>query len=454
MIQLLVTILAFVVAISILVVVHEYGHYLMARLMGVKVLKFSVGFGRPLWRRKLGRDRTEWIVAAVPLGGFVKMLDEQEGDVPKSELHRAFNRKSLWRRSLIVLAGPLANFLFAIVAYAAINLHGVEGIRPVIGRVIENSLGAKAGFQAGDEILRIDDLAVQSWDHRRLYIYERALDGDTVQFQVRDRNRMLQDRRIDFAGVPAADVGSGVIERHIGLVPDIPEPLAVIGHVEPDSPASKAGLKNADRVVMADQQPIGVWADLVKYISQRPEQEIRLIVERSSTQTEIKVVPQPIERNGKKFGRIGAGVKIPEIPPTMRTVVRYSIGAAVREATDTTWHMSVLTLKMLWKMLRLEVSTKTISGPLTIAQYAGVSAQIGIDRFILFLAVVSVGLGVLNLLPVPILDGGHLLFYVAEGINGKPLTDRVVQWGQQIGIVLLIGLMALAFYNDIMRLLG
>jgi len=284
-------------------------------------------------------------------------------------------------------------------------------------------------------------------------MYERALDQATIHFQVRDSDRIIQERRIDFSSTPAADVGSGVLERHIGLVPQLPEPLAIIGHVEPGSPAESSGLQKGDQVTKADHQPIRVWADLVKWVSERPGKPVHLNVDRAGTVVGITVTPASVERAGKTFGRIGAGVELPPVPRDMMVTVRYPAGTALWEATETTWRMSVLTLKMLWKMVSLEVSTKTISGPLTIAQYAGVSAQIGLDRFILFLAVVSVGLGVLNLLPVPVLDGGHLLFYVAEGIHGKPLSERVIQWGQQVGVVMLIALTGLAFYNDIVRLL-
>jgi len=453
MIQLLITIAAFIVAISVLVVIHELGHYSVARLMGVKVLRFSVGFGKPLWQRKIGRDRTEWVIAAVPLGGYVKMLDEHEGEVSRHDLPRAFNRKPLWRRAFIVLAGPLANFLFAIAAYTAINMVGVEGIRPVVGKVIDGSLGQRAGFKVGDEWLTIDGQAVQSWDERRLYLYERALDHAVVRFTVRDRDRAVQERYLDLSSLTAADVGSGLLERQVGLVPLIPEPPAVIGAIEEGSPASLAGLRKGDRIIAVNGQPVHIWADLVAKVSAQPGKELQLSVQRDGQSVELRVTPASVQREEKTYGRIGAGVDMPPLPPESRVRVHYPPGTALVEGAETTWRMSILTLKMLWKMLKLEVSTKTISGPLTIAQYAGVSAQIGLDRFVLFLAVVSVGLGVLNLLPVPILDGGHLLFYAVESVKGSPLSDRALQWAQQVGIALLVALMALAFYNDIVRLL-
>ena len=453
MIELLITVVAFVIAISVLVVVHELGHYSVARLSGVEVLRFSVGFGKPLWTRRIGKDRTEWVIAAVPLGGYVKMLDEHEGEVPKAELPRAFSRQSLWKRAAIVLAGPFANFLFAILAYTAVNIVGLEGLRPVVGTVAQNSLGQKAGFRAGDEWLSIDGQPVQSWDERRLYLYEKALDRATVRFTVRDRDRLMQERLLDLSSLTAAEVGAGLLERQLGLAPAIPELIPVIGTVEDGSPAARAGLRKGDRVTSIDGRPVRVWSDLVEIVSARPNEPLRIAIERDGRTETLQLTTQAVERGGRKFGRIGAGVEIPPLPPESKVLVRYPPLTALTEGAETTWRMSVLTLKMLWKMLRLEVSTQTISGPLTIAQYAGASVQIGFDRFLLFLAVVSVGLGVLNLLPVPVLDGGHLLFYAVEGIKGSPLSERAMHWGQQVGIALLIALMALAFYNDFMRLL-
>jgi len=450
---LLFTILAFVVAISVLVVVHELGHYWVAKRLGVKVLRFSVGFGRPLWLRRFGRDQTEWSIAAIPLGGYVKMLDEHEGEVPANELPRAFNRQPVWKRVLIVLAGPAFNFLFAVTAYSAINLVGIEGLRPVVGRVAEGSLAERSGFRPGDELLSIDNQSVQSWDERRLYLYEKALDRAVVHFEVRDRDGLRQQRTLDLSSVSPADVGAGMVERLIGLSPKLPELLPIIGFLDADGPAAKAGLHVGDRILSVNGQAVHTWSDLVTIVSSRPGEPLRFILERGSARQEIVLAPNTVEQSGKPVGRIGAGVRIPVIPDEMRVTVRYTPTIAVATGAETTWRMSLLTLKMLGKMLMLEVSTQTISGPLTIAQYAGASARIGFESFVLFLAVVSVSLGVLNLLPVPVLDGGHLLFYLVEGVTGRPLSERSLYWGQQVGIALLFMLMALAFYNDIVRLL-
>jgi len=447
------TVLAFIIAISVLVVVHEFGHYWVARRLGVKVLRFSVGFGRPLWLRRFGRDQTEWSIAAIPLGGYVKMLDEHEGEVRQEELPRAFNRQPVWKRVLIVLAGPAFNFVFAVVAYSAINLAGIDGLRPVVGRVAESSLAERSGFRPGDEFLTIDTQPVQSWDERRLYLYEKALDRAMVHFEVRDRDGLRQQRTLDLSSLSPADVGAGMVERLIGMSPQLPEVLPVIGFLDGDGPAAKAGLNIGDRILSVNGQSVRTWSDFVSIVSSRPGEPLRFIFQRGAGRQEIVLAPQAVEQSGKTIGRIGAGVRIPAIPDEMRVTVRYAPTMAIVEGVETTWRMSLLTLKMLAKMLQLEVSTKTISGPLTIAQYAGASARVGFDSFVLFLAVVSVSLGVLNLLPVPVLDGGHLLFYLVEGVTGRPLSERVLYWGQQVGIALLFMLMALAFYNDIVRLL-
>jgi len=453
MIEFFYTLIAFVVAISVLVVVHEFGHYWVARRMGVKVLRFSLGFGKPLWMRRFGRDQTEWVIAAVPLGGYVKMLDEHEGKVAKKDLARAFNRQPTLKRVAIVVAGPLFNFLFAILAYSILNMVGTEGMRPVVGKVAESSLAQQAGFRQGDEFIAIDGHKVQSWDQRRLYLYARALDRATVTFTVRDLDGLTQERVLDLSSLSAADVGAGLLERQVGLFPSLPELEPVIGTLDERGTAAQAGLLVGDRVIAIDGHPVKTWQDMVKTVSAQPDVSLHLRVERNGVTQEFSVTPQPVESAGQRIGRIGVGVRIPELPANMRVMVRHAPLSALAEGVETTWHMSALTLKMLVKMLKLEVSTKTISGPLTIAQYAGASAQIGLDRFVMFLAVVSISLGVLNLLPIPVLDGGHLLIYLVEGIQGKPLSETVLHWGQQIGIALLIALMALAFYNDFMRIL-
>jgi len=451
MIDLLIYAAAFIVALGILVVVHEFGHYWVARVLGVKVLRFSVGFGKPLWQRRIGKDRMELVVAAVPLGGYVKMLDENEGPVSTRERRRAFNRQPVWKRMAIVLAGPFFNFLFAVLAYWLVFVVGVAGLKPVVGSVLPDSYAARAGFTAGDEILSIDGEPIVAWDQRRLYLFRKALAREKVEFQVRDASEKTFLRTLDLRDFPVTRVNATLLERGIGLIPYLPEVLRVVGAVEP-GPARDAGMKVGDEIVAIDGQSMNSWKAVRDAISARPGETLRMTVLRDGQRLELQVIPSPVEINGKKIGRINVAPSLAPLPDTMRVQIAYGPLDALHEAAASTWSMSVLTVEMLYRMLLLEVSTKNISGPLTIAQYAGHSAQIGLIPFIMFLAVISISLGVINLLPIPILDGGHLLYYVVEAIKGSPVSERTLAWGQQFGIAVLIALMTLAFYNDITRL--
>lgn len=447
------SVIGFILAIGILVVVHEFGHYWVARKMGVKVLRFSVGFGRPVWRKRAGPDQTEYVVSALPFGGYVKMLDENEGEVPTEERHRAFNRQSVPRRMAIVFAGPAFNFIFAIVAYAVVFMLGIDGLKPVVGKVAPDSIAARAGFAAGDEIVAVDGKPNQTWDQHRLYLYERAIDGEGVHMTVKTTTGELVERELDLSGLRARDVDEGLLERSIGLFGYMPELAPILGEIEADSAAANAGLQSGDRVLAVNGAPVATWAELVAKIQAAPKQVLTFEVMRGDTRQTLKVVPAAHEDGERTVGRIGAGPQLPELPPEWRAQLRLGPVDALAKATADTWSMSVLMLKMLWKMLTLEVSTKNISGPITIAQYAGFSVQIGFDRFLMFLAVVSISLGVLNLLPIPILDGGHLLFYAIEGIKGSPVSDRALGLGQRFGMAVLLSLMVLAFYNDFVRVL-
>ncbi|HLQ26421.1 MAG TPA: RIP metalloprotease RseP [Acidiferrobacterales bacterium] len=453
MIEFLYSLIGFIVAISILVIVHEFGHYWVAKKLGVKVLRFSVGFGKALWTRRAGADQTEYVLAALPLGGYVKMLDENEGKVPKKEQHRAFNRQSIPKRTAIVLAGPLFNFLFAILAYWLLFIVGMDGIKPVIIKLTPGSIAEQGGFRVGDEIVSIDGKRTLSFDQHRLYLFQKALDRSEVDVEVRDADGYLQTRHLNFSSLSAQEVSAGLLEQNIGWYGYIPEIPPVIGFVEAQSPAAKAGLKAGDRIAEIDGHNVQTWQEAVAWISKSPDQTLRLVVQRDGALIKMEVTPRATQSAGKTVGKIGAGVQAPQIPPEWRIKVRYGPVQALWQGVENTWLMSALTLNVLYKMLKLEVSTENISGPISIARYAGYSAQIGWDRFLMFLAVVSISLGVLNLLPVPVLDGGHLLYYAIEAVKGSPVSEQALEWGQRVGAVLLVGLMILAFYNDFVRIL-
>lgn len=447
------TILSFVFAIGVLVVVHEYGHFWVARTLGVKVLKFSVGFGRPLWTRKFGKDKTELIVASIPLGGYVKMLDENEGDVPEEEKHRAFNRKPLWVRICVVIAGPLFNFIFAVAAYTLVFGMGMDDIKPDIEEVRKESIADAAGIRAGDSIVEIDGMQVRGWSEHRIHLMRKAMSRSIVEMKVVSEAGIEKNVALDLSGIKLNRIRGNVLGDVVGVYPIKRNILPIINDVL-DGPARTAGIKAGDRVVSVNGSKTETWAQLVKIIAANPEKELVFIVSRNGIKRSVPLVPDKVMINDRVTGRINVKVLVPKIPRDKIISLDYSLADSAVVAINQTWNMSILTLQMLYKMLTLEVSTKNISGPITIAEYAGKTAKIGVDSFIMFLAVVSISLGVLNLLPIPILDGGHLLFYLIEGVKGSPLSENAMLAGQQIGFFLLAGLMILAFYNDLLRLFG
>jgi regulator of sigma E protease len=453
-VSVLISIVAFALAVSLLVSFHEFGHYWVARRLGVKVLRFSVGFGQPLWRRVAGPDQTEYVLAAIPLGGYVKMLDEREGEVPASELPRAFNRQPVGKRIAIVAAGPLFNFFLAVVAYWLMFMLGVTGIKPVVGAVTPESLAAEAGFRAGDEIVTVNGEATETWENASIAIIEGALEGGDIDVTVARANGAT--RRLTLALHDTRQVlGDENLLDVLGIRPWEPRLAPVLGELTEGGAAARAGLKPGDRIVSANGERIEGWQAWVDYVRAHPDQGLRLQIRRGGEWMTVEVHTDAELENGARVGRIGAYPRVDAAQiEAMRVQVQYGPVRALGLAAEKTWDFSILTVRVLWKLVTGEASLKNVSGPITIAQYAGVSAVIGLSAFLGALAVFSISIGILNLLPVPILDGGHLLYYFIELIKGSPVSETTEAIGQRIGLAVLAGLMALAFYNDFARLLG
>lgn len=452
MISFLTSIGALIVTLGLLIAFHEFGHYWTARRLGVKVLRYCIGFGKPIWLRRYGADQTEYAIAAIPLGGYVKMLDEREGEVAPQEQHRAFNRQPVWRRFAIVAAGPIFNFIFAIFAFWLMYLIGVPGIKPVVGEVVPQSAAAIAGLQSGDEIIAVDDESTPTWNTARIALLDKALDNDSVRLQVRDADGSLRNLLVSLDGLTAEAKQKDLL-RYLGVSPWRPVLPAVLGELESGGPASKAGLQNGDRIISADDVVIENWRGLVEFIRQHPARSVQLEIERDGLPQSVTVATDIKVINEVSVGYIGAApASSGPLPKNLQAEIQYPVFEAIAAAGEKTWQLSVLTIRMIGKMILGEVSVTNLSGPITIATYAGYTASAGLSAFLYFLAVVSISLGVLNLLPVPMLDGGHLMYYLIEIVTGSPLSEDVQIGLQKIGIVLLIMLMTLALYNDIARL--
>ncbi|NVZ49273.1 sigma E protease regulator RseP [Pseudomonas sp. B6002] len=439
------------VALGVLVTFHEFGHFWVARRCGVKVLRFSVGFGMPLVRWH-DRHGTEFVIAAIPLGGYVKMLDEREGEVPADQLDQSFNRKTVRQRIAIVAAGPIANFLLAMVFFWVLAMLGSQQVRPVIGAVEADSMAAKAGLAAGQEIVSIDGEPTTGWGAVNLQLVRRLGESGTVNVVVREQDSTTETPRelaLDH-WLKGADEPDPI--KSLGIRPWRPALPPVLAELDPKGPAQAAGLKTGDRLLALDGQSVGDWQQVVDLVRVRPDTKIVLKVERDGAQIDVPVTLSARGEAKAAGGYLGAGVKGVEWPPSMVREVSFGPLAAIGEGAKRTWTMSVLTLESLKKMLFGELSVKNLSGPITIAKVAGASAQSGVADFLNFLAYLSISLGVLNLLPIPVLDGGHLLFYLVEWVRGRPLSDRVQGWGIQIGISLVVGVMLLALVNDLGRL--
>ncbi|GBE10657.1 regulator of sigma-E protease RseP [bacterium BMS3Bbin12] len=452
MIHVLFYLAAFTVAISVLVTVHEFGHFWVARRLGVKVLRFSIGFGKPLWTWHARRDGTEYVVAALPLGGYVKMLDEHEAPVPAEDRGRAFNRKPIATRAAVVVAGPLFNLLLAVLAYWITFVVGMVGARPLIGAVVPGSPAALAGVQAREEIVAVDGRPTPTWNTARFALLDAALGNRPADLKLRTPAGHTV-RRVLSATDSGSVLKSPDLWGAVGIKPWRPAVPAVIGRLVPGDPAATAGLRPGDRVVAVDGRAVKDWAAMAAAIRARPGQRMRVTVERGGVRRTVVLRTAQIAGAQGAEGRIGVYPRVPKgLFDQLRVTVRYGPIEALIHAMDRTAGMTVRMLRILARMFTGEASVRNISGPITIAQYAGESASIGLIPFLGFLAVVSISLGVLNLLPIPILDGGHLLYYLVEAVKGSPVSEHVQAVGQRIGILLLLLLMSLAFYNDLRRL--
>jgi regulator of sigma E protease len=454
----LIQLAAFLVAIGVLIAAHEYGHFWVARRLGFKVLKFSIGFGRAIASRT-GRDGVEYVIGAIPLGGYVKMADEREAPVAAADAPRAFNRRPVWQRILVLLAGAGANFLFAIVAFWILYMSGVPGLKPVVGEVKPGSIAALAGLKSGDEIVRVGDRDVATREAVMLAMLSDVVDGGELALVLaRDGGRAVatlivpEDRR-------RALTEPGAWVDGIGFAFTRPHQPVVIGKVIAGGPAATAGLRAGDVIVAVDGRPVGDFMDFRADISARPGATVALDVRRGTSDLAVSVVVRgehdANEPGRALVGRIGVAPGGEAVyPPEMRVLERHGPLGAIRPALAETWSKTALTVKFLWRMLTGDVSLKNVSGPISIAAYAGISALEGVTAFLGFLAIISISLGVLNLMPIPILDGGQVVYQLVEAVKGAPLSPRAQVVGQQVGIVLLILLMSLAFYNDLARHFG
>jgi regulator of sigma E protease len=449
----MITALAFIIAIVVLVAFHELGHLWVARWCGVKILRFSIGFGKIIYSKRFAGGEVEWVLSAIPLGGYVQMLDEREGDVLPQELPRAFNRQPVLKRMAIVVAGPLANLLLAIALYWGLFVYGVPALKPVLGEVVPATPAAVAQLQMQQTILSINGKETPSWQEVRWVLLELVLQGKQAELELRSDQGDVVRRTLSLSTLAPGDL-DGDFLRKLGLHSYQPTVRTVIGEVLEGGIAQQAGIKPGDEVMRVNGQPIQRWEAFVEWVRSHPDMPLNLQIARAGTLLTVDLTPKAEIENGKQIGKIGAGPQVDRKAfEALITEVHYSPVAAFGEAMRKTWETSVVSLQMMGRMVMGQVSLKNLSGPITIADYAGQSAQMGIGAYLSFLALISISLGVLNLLPIPLLDGGHLLYYTAEIIKGSPVSDRLWEAGQNIGMGLLVSMMALALYNDISRLI-
>ena len=431
----------FLVAVFILVTFHELGHFSVARLLGVGVSKFSIGFGKTLYSFRSRRSSTEYVLGVLPFGGYVKFIDEREDDVDPRDLPRAFNRQNLWVRTAVVIAGPGANFILAIFFFWLVFGIGVPGVEPVIGYIEPGSSAEVVGLQRGDRIARINGRNVRSWGEHRYYLLNQVEAGETLTFAVVTRAGQNKTVSIESSELQSGRLNPLVLEEQIGILPRL---APIVGTLIAGEVADAAGIKVNDQFMTIDGIAIDGWRDVVKTISSRPDQTIRLSLLRNGALKTIVVVPKAIHSLDSVVGRIGVG------PANhVNVVVRLGAGEAITRAVEATWLLSKLTVGMIVQMVQGKESTKNIGGPLSIAKYAGASAEYGFTAFLTFLAILSISLGILNLLPIPVLDGGHLVYFIIEGIKGGPVSEAFMYRSQQLGFAVLAVLISFALYNDV-----
>ena len=439
------------VALGVLVTIHEYGHFWVARRCGVKVLRFSIGFGTPLlrWHDRYG---TEFVIALIPLGGYVKMLDERETPVSEAEQSQSFNRKTVGQRIAIVAAGPVANFALAFVLFWCLAMLGNQQVKPVIGEVVVGGLAERAGLLSGQEIIAVDGHDVGGWADVNLQLIQRVGDSGTVLIEAQtDANSVTNTYSVTLdKWLYGAEAPNPIDE--LGIQPWRPQAAAVVAQLDPEGPAQYAGLQLQDKIIAIDGQAVNEWQAVVNYVQARPDTGVQLSIERAGQLSDVRVLLTAQGTDENKRGYLGVGVAGGEWPAEMLREVRFGPIDAVLAGAQRTWTMSALTFSSLKKMLFGELSVKNLSGPISIAKVAGASAESGLRSFLNFMAYLSISLGVLNLLPIPVLDGGHLLFYFVEWVRGRPLSERVQGYGMQIGIALVVGVMLLAVFNDLARL--
>jgi regulator of sigma E protease len=443
----LTTILAFIVAIGVLVAVHEFGHFWVARRLGIRVLRFSIGFGKALWSRTSRKDGVEYVIAALPLGGYVKLLDEREGNVPASEAHRAFNRQPVWKRIAVLLAGPAFNLIFAVLMYWILFVAGVPALRAFVGEVAPDSIAAEAGLRRGDQIVAVGGTRVETLEAATLAILQDLVDDGTIAMRVRGADGAERDLTLVAGERARALTEPDALYPGLGFQIGRPRVPAVIAKVRDNSAAARAGLRAGDEIVSFDGEPIDDFAQLVRLVEPKAGERVMLQVKRDGQIVEVPVELAAEEVGGRRIGRIGVEANMEQL----FALQKYGAVAALGQATGKTWDMSTFTLRIIGRIVTGDVSLKAISGPISIAETTGFAARQGWRTFLSTLAIISISLGILNLLPIPILDGGQVVYQLAELVRGRPVSERALLVGQQIGIAMLLLMMTVAFYNDIAR---